>query len=228
MTFEKNFRTSISKKEILDSLIAMHIEESHVIIWQNIDGIRKVKKARIEAIDLAASTLILSLQKEATPLNFNEFDSNITLYFIGEKKNIVFKQVTAAKLIGSDHVRVSIPKEVKLLEKRVELRLKFDSLEKTTGKIYTGGHTVKSMSPTIILINDVSLSGMGFYLLKKNGRFFYEKDKIKIDRIGNHRFENPVLGIIVYIIEEKSSSRHLKVGVRFEEKLHEEIVAKIK
>jgi hypothetical protein len=229
MTSEKNFRISVSKKEILDSLILMHIEDSDVILWQNHNGVRHVKRARIEAIDFATSTLILSPQKSAKLENFKEFNSDITLYFIGENKNIVFKQVEAVKIIGSDKVRVAIPAEVRLLEKRIEQRLIFNSLnEKTTGKIYTGGRTDIAMSPTIIDVSDVSLSGMGFYLPKKNARFFYEKDKIKIDRIGNHRFDRPINGIIVYIIDEKRSGTHLKVGLRFVEKLDEEVVANFK
>lgn len=228
MSLDKNFRTSVSKQEILDSLSTMHIEESPVIIWQNIGGVRNVKKARIASIDLLTSSLILKPLGETGPAGFDQLNSNLTLYFIGESKNIVFKQVKALKLVDHNKVRVDIPDVVKLQEKRLEQRLVFDNqFAKLTGEIFTGGRTDKSVSPTIVDIRDVSLSGMGFYLPKKSARFFYEKDKIKIERIGTYRFPRPVYGIIVYISEEKRNVTHLKAGIRFVEKLSEESLAKI-
>jgi hypothetical protein len=57
MGIEVNYRTSKLKKEIIDTLIDIHIESSPVLIWQNEDGKRKVTKAKIEAIDFASDSL---------------------------------------------------------------------------------------------------------------------------------------------------------------------------
>lgn len=230
---EQQFRTTSSRKEILDSLSVMHIEESPVIIWQNIDGRRNVSKARIDYIDQASSTIILSpaIENDADldDRAFKEMNSDFTLYFIGESKNIVFKQVKALKVISKKLLRVQIPDEVKLQEKRLENRIVFPNYMQTmTSEIRPGGQTNKSANATNVELRDISLSGMGINLSKKSANFFYIKDKIKIDRIGNYRFQRPIYGTIVYMSDSGLPTNQLKIGIRFNEKISQEILDKIK
>lgn len=211
----------------MDSLSTMYIEESPVIIWQNADGVRNVKKARIASIDLLSSSLVLRPLIEGQTENFEKLAKDLTLYFIGESKNIVFKQVNTLKILDREKVLVEIPDIVKMQEKRVEQRIVLDPDTGLSGEIYPGGRTDKSVISTLVDIKDVSLSGMGVYISKKQARFFYEQDKIKIGRIGSYRFGRPIYGVIAYIVEESGNTTHLRVGIRFVDKLNEGILLAI-
>lgn len=229
IALEKSFRTCVSKQEILDSLSALYIEGSPVIIWQTINGVRNMKKALISSIDLIRSSIVLKAGADSGGAGFDQLNSNLTLYFLGESKNIVFKQIRSLKILDKDRVQVEIPDVVKLQEKRIDQRLVFDNaFSKVTGWLYPGGRTDKSTSPTVIELIDISLTGVGFLLPKKSARYFYEKDKIKIDKLGPHQFNRPIHGVIVYISEVKQHSTHIKVGVRFSERLDEEVLNKLR
>ena len=97
MGIEEKYRPSTLKKEIIDSLIDIHIESSPVLIWQNEGGIRNVTKARIEAIDFASDSILLTPFSNSDEFLFNSLKINTTFYLRGNSKNIVFKQEKSAK-----------------------------------------------------------------------------------------------------------------------------------
>ena len=229
MSIEEKYRTSHLKKEIMDSLIEIHAEESPIIIWQNEAGKRNVIKAKIAAIDFVSDSISLSPYSDKDKLLFTNIKENLTFYIRGDSKNLVFKQEKKLLKINNSLLQIAIPSEVKLIEKRSEIRIHFsDQLLKMTTEVYPGGRvdlTTKSMIGELL---DVSLSGMGFLLGKKHARLFFEKDKIKIDRIGNYRFPRPVYGEIIYTYSDEDDSTKSKIGIRFKEKLTQEIINSIK
>jgi hypothetical protein len=229
MGIEQNFRTSTLKKEIIDSLIEMHIEESPVTIWQNENGKRHITKAKIDAIDFVSDSIYLIPYSEQDKHLFQKLKSNITFYLRGNSKDIVFKHEKNALKNAKGLLQLTIPSEVKMQEKRAEERLTFkDSIQKYTSEIFPGGSVDLSARPVSVEIKDVSLSGMGLFIEKKNSRFFFEKDKIKIVRIGNHRFPHPIHAEVVYSNSEHDLLDRVRVGVRFHQKLTNEILNNIK
>ncbi len=228
MGIEKNYRTSHLKQEIIDSLIEIHIEESPILIWQNEAGKRNVLKAKIDSIDFAGDSISLSPFSDNDKILFPKLKSDLTFYIRGDSKNIVFKQEKISVKVNTNQLHLVIPTEVKLYEKRSEIRIQFkDQLLKMTTEIYPGGHTDLSTKSKTGELLDVSLSGMGFTLEKKYARLFFEKDKIKIDRIGNFRFPRPIYGEIIYTSSEGKFDARSKIGIRFKEKLTLEIINSI-
>jgi hypothetical protein len=225
MGIEVNYRTSKLKKEIIDTLIDIHIESSPVLIWQNEDGKRKVTKAKIEAIDFASDSIILTPFSTTDENIFDKLKVNSTFYLRGNTKSIVFKQDKPAKKTTKGYLQIFIPTEVKMFEKRSETRLLFAGKNpKVTAEIYPGGLIDISTKAIEADLNNVSLSGMGFFLDKKYSRLFFEKDKIKIMRIGNHSFPRPIHGEIVYASSEQNHIDRIRIGIRFSEILTTDIL----
>lgn len=228
MAIEVNYRTSNLKKEIIDALIDIHIESSPVLVWQNINGSRNVTKARIEAIDFVSDSIFLlpfSIEDHAF---FDKLKTNNAFYFRGNSKNIVFKQDRPGKKSQNGSLQIFIPEEVKMFEKRTETRLLFNNnVTKLTTSVYPGGRIDLSTKSILAELNDVSLSGMGFYLEKKHSRLFFEKDKIKIERIGNYRFPRGIHGVIIFTLPDHDKVDRVRIGVRFNERITPEILSDI-
>ncbi|MFA6239052.1 MAG: hypothetical protein WC635_17065 [Bacteriovorax sp.] len=225
MPIDINYRTSTLKKEIIDTLIDIHIESSPVMIWQNLNGTRTVTKARIEAIDFASDSLFLLPYTNEDRPAFEKLNIGNTFYFRGNSKNIVFKQDRPGKKSKNGNLQIFIPDEVRMFEKRTETRLVFNnSTANLTTSIFPGGRIDHSTKSFLAELHDVSLSGMGLYLEKKHSRLFFEKDKIKIERIGNYRFPRGVHGVIIFTIPEHDKIDRVRIGVRFNERLTPEIL----
>ncbi|MDO9182434.1 MAG: hypothetical protein Q7U04_08495 [Bacteriovorax sp.] len=228
MGIEVNYRTCTLKKEIIDSLIDIHIESAPVLIWQNIEGKRNVTKAKIEAIDFNNNSLILTAYSNADELIFDRLKVNTTFYIRGDSKNIVFKQERPAKKTNKGLLQIFIPTEVKMYEKRNDTRLQFPANRpRPKAEIYTSGRIDISTKAFHVSVRDVSISGMGFLLDKKNSRLFFEKDKIKIDKIGHYIFSRPIYGEIVYTSASHDVLDQIRVGLRFNEKLDTSILSSI-
>ncbi|MDD4972986.1 MAG: PilZ domain-containing protein [Bacteriovorax sp.] len=228
MGIEVNYRTAKAKKEIIDTLIDIHIESSAVLIWQNEDGKRNVTKAKIEAIDFASDSIIFTPFSTVDENMFDQLNVNSTFYLRGNTKSIVFKQDRPAKKTRKGFLQIFIPTEVKMFEKRSEMRLIFTGKNlKATAEIYPGGLIDISTKAIEVDLHNVSLSGMGFFLEKKLSRLFFEKDKIKIIRIGNHGFPRPIYGEIVYTSTEQNNIDRVRIGIRFGEILTTDILYNI-
>ncbi|MBC7538733.1 MAG: hypothetical protein H7281_07930 [Bacteriovorax sp.] len=229
MGIEVNYRTSTLKKEIIDTLIDIHIESTPVLIWQNVSGKRNVTKAKIEAIDFASDSIFFTPFSNSDENMFDQLKINSTFYLRGNTKSIVFKQDKAAKKTTKGFLQIFIPNEVKMFEKRSETRLSFiEKTSKVTAEIYPGGLIDISTKSVGVDLNDVSLTGMGFFLEKKYSRLFFEKDKIKIVRIGNYRLPRPIYGEIVYASTQQDNIDRIRIGIRFTEKITVDILNNLK
>ena len=225
MGIEINYRTSTLKKEIIDSLINIHIESSPVLIWQNESGKRKVTKAKIEAIDFSSDSIFLTPFSEIEKNEFQNFDSRNTIYLRGNNQSIVFKQDKIAIKSSNGLLQIVIPEEVKMFEKRGEVRLQsLDQILKLTTHFYLANNDTRTAKPIVGELRDVSLSGMGFFIEKKHAHLFSEKDKLKIERIGNFRFPRAIYGEIVYARIDHETVNKIRIGVRFNEKLNPDIL----
>ncbi len=228
MSIESNYRTSIDKQEIINALIDIFTEKSPVTVWQN-DGVsRLIVNVRIEAIDAQSSSMYI------TPFSLEDQDSffkiqfNLAFYVKGETRSIIFKQDQPTNIGKNGLVQIYIPEIVKMFEKRSEQRIDFSkNPHNLTTEIYPGDRIdVSSKSMRGELLN-VSLSGMGFLLEKKNARLFFEKDQVKIKAIAKYTFTKPIYGNIIYLKNDYSNVKKVRLGVQFIEKIAPEILKKI-
>jgi len=130
MSLETAYRTTSERSEITTSLIEIHIEESPVLLWQNHNGIRKILKAKIEAIDMANNCLYLLPYSKSDQESFKEIHLEATLYLRGNNKSIVFKHDARLSRNKNGYLVVKIPEQVKMYEKRKNKRINHDGLEK--------------------------------------------------------------------------------------------------
>ena len=225
---EVNYRTSTLKKEIVDALIEIQIESSPVFIWQNISGKRNVTKVKIESIDFNSDSIYLAPFSDEDISIFNKLNINSTFYLRGNTKNIVFKQERSAKKSTKGLLQVFIPEEVKMFEKRSEPRQNFlGHSPKITAEIYPGGRIDISTKTILVEVTDVSISAMGFLLSKKHSRLFFEKDKIKIVRIGHFNFPRAIHGEIIHTALSQDHYELVRIGILFTEKITIETISAI-
>ena len=230
MGIELNYRTSVHKKEIIDALIQIKIEATPVLIWQNENGIRKITKAKIDAIHFQNDSIVLIPYSENEKLMFMDFAENKTIYLRGRTKSIVFKQdKKAIKSVENHSIQIFIPDQVKMFEKRGEIRFDFsEQYLKLSTQISLGNQVDRKRKTINAELRDVSSSGMGFFLDQKFGRLFFEKDKIRIEAIADHRFLRAIYGQIVYISSDNQNGSRIRIGIRFNEKLNDEILKNLK
>lgn len=228
MGIEVNYRTSIVKKEIIDALIEIQIESAPVFIWQNVEGKRNVAKVKIEALDFNSDSIFLVPYSEEDVIPFNKFKISSTFYIRGNTKNIVFKQEKSAKKTVRGYLQIFIPREVKMFEKRSEPRQNFEGQNpKVTAEIYPGGRIDISTKTIFVDVTDVSISAMGFLLEKKHARLFFEKDKIKVVRVGKYNFPRAIHGEIVHTGPSQNHMDLIRIGIRFTDKLTSQIIESI-
>ena len=228
MGIEDNYRTSTNKQEIIETLIQIQIEALPMLIWQNEDGERYTANVKIEKIDYSNESIFLTPFTPEDEVLFNKLKINSTIYLKGNSKSIVFKQEKSAVKAKKGFLQIFIPNQVKMFEKRTEIRYdltQFDPI--ITAELYPGGRKDISTRSIIVNMKDVSLGGMGFYLAKRHARLFSEKDKIKILRIGKNNFPRPITAEIVNIISPQDGIEFVRLGIRFTEGITKELIAAI-
>ena len=230
MGIELNYRTSAQKKEIIDALIEIKIEATPVLIWQNDNGIRKVTKAKIDQIYFHNDSIVLTPYSDEDKQIFMNLTSDKTIYLRGNSKSIVFKQEQKSiKTDGNKSIQIFIPNIVKMFEKRTNSRLDFSNdFLKLSTLIYPGSQVDRKTKSINAELRDVSASGMGFYLDKKYGRLLFEKDKIRIESIGNHHFPRAIYGQIIYISQSGHYDNRIRIGVKFNDLISQDILNNIK
>lgn len=220
MGIEEKCRTTLSSKEIVNALINIQVEATQILIWQNIAGIRLIANAIIANIDFSTDSIVLVPFSPIDKKIFEKFNPGPTFYIRGLANNIIFKQEKAVAHT-KNYLIITIPNGAKMSEMRNENRIFFDKTEKkTSALIFPGGQinvSTKAIHPHLC---DVSSTGMGLCLDKKHMRFFFEKDKIRIDRISNYKFPRSVIGEIVYATNNDDRVGRIRVGVRFNEMIN--------
>ena len=127
MGIELNYRTSVHKKEIIDALIQIKIEATPVLIWQNENGIRKITKAKIDAIHFQNDSIVLIPYSENEKLMFMDFAENKTTY--GEEQKVLFlsKIKKPSNLLKTIQYKFLFPTKLKCLKSAEKLDLIFQN-----------------------------------------------------------------------------------------------------
>lgn len=228
MGIEANYRSSILKREITEALNEILKESSPVIVWQNDNGLRNIVKTRIKFIDFATNSIVMAPYSKEDELNFIKLNINLTFYIRGNVKSIVFKQEKPAKKIANGFLQIFIPNEAKMFEKRSEKRI--TPIEKYLpihAHICPSGRTNVVEKYIAVELYDLSTAGIGLRLNKRYSRLFFEKDKIKIEKIGDYNFLRPIHGKIIYCRPDNKNKIYIRIGIQFNTELTIDILKKI-
>lgn len=225
---QPNYRISKSQSEILDTLYVMQADKSSILVWQNHQGRRPSCKASITFVDLEQKCIIITPNSEEDALVFKQFDSKLTFYIKGEIFSILFKQEKPAIIEETSVIRIPIPAEVQLIEKRAEARANYDELIlKIKAGVYLGGLGQDNTKFVNAELYDVSISGMSICIDKKYSHQIYVKDTVRILKLGDFRFPENFLATIVYMSPKRDNSILLKLGVRFHQKITQDTLIKL-
>ena len=225
---DNSFRTENNLKTILESLIQLHIEESPILIWQNDNGRRFSAKAKISSINIAKNAILIIPFTQEDKDVFLNLQPTSTFYIKGNVFDIAFKQEEAAVFNKDAQLIIQIPRTIKVKENRIDERFSFDDApELVRAAIYLAGET--HMSSRIIEpeLHDVSVSGMCLLFEKKHRHLLFDKDPIRIIRLGKLQLPQNFIGNIVYNCQHTQNRSQTKVGVRFEKRIDQLELKKI-
>ena len=219
-----NLRVTTDSLEIITTLNKMFIDQSRVLVWQNLGERRIVHNAVIGNIDFSAGHVILVPSESHK--NF-DFTGPHTVYMRGHEKSILFKRESVK--IEKKRILVDIPKEVRMFEKRVNPRVKLWFNSPYLGVI---GIKVNSSSELrkefVFNIFDLSATGVCFNFNFKDQIFFAEGTEIQISKLGQIPFKKPLEGRVVYLKKVEFMSQgvrfsRIKMGVAFKKPVSEKI-----
>jgi hypothetical protein len=223
-----NYRITKSQTEILDTLYVIQADKCSILVWQNHQGRRPSCKASITFVDLEQKAIIITPNTPEDAAIFQQFDSKLTFYIKGEVFSILFKQERPSVIEEANVIRIPIPSEVQLIEKRAEARANYDELIlKIKAGVYLGGLGQDNTKFVNAELYDVSISGMSICIDKKYAHQIYVKDTVRILKLGEFRFPENFLGTIVYMSPKRDNSSLLKLGVRFHQKITQDTLIKL-
>ena len=217
---DNSFRTETNLKTILESLIQLHIEESPILIWQNDNGRRYSAKAKISSINIAKNAILIIPFTDEDKDIFLNLQPTSTFYIKGNIFDIAFKQEEAAVFNKDAQLIMRIPRTIKVKENRIDERFSFDdSSEMVRAAVYLAGETHLSSRTIEPELHDVSVSGMCILFDKKHRHLIFDKDPIRIIRLGKLQLPQNFTGTIVYNCQHTQNRSQTKVGVRFEKRI---------
>jgi hypothetical protein len=225
---QPNYRITKSQNEILDTLYLIQADKCSILVWQNHQGRRPSCKASITFVDLEQKAIIITPNTKEDAAIFQQFDSKLTFYIKGEVFSILFKQEKPAVIEEQNVIRIPIPTEVQLIEKRAEARANYDELIlKIKAGVYLGGLGQDNTKFINAELYDVSISGMSICIDKKYSHQIYVKDTVRVLKLGEFRFPENFLGSIVYMGPKRDNTSLLKIGVRFHQKITQDTLIKL-
>lgn len=228
MSIELNYRTSKDKVEILRSLLNIEEEKIPVLIWQNNGNSRTVTRFKIKQISQLNDTVELVPFTEEDLMTCKKMEQSKTIYFRGEKNNIVFKQESFNYDLKKNELSFLIPDLVKLIEKRNLLRFspKEFKLALSCQIEPTSSNQFNSKIFFTSLV-DFSTNGFSVSIDKKYARLFFVDETIKIHSIGKMNHKRCVFGKIRHLTPDLNIKGNLICGVELEVKIPSESLVKI-
>ncbi|MEK6626384.1 MAG: hypothetical protein AABY86_15550, partial [Bdellovibrionota bacterium] len=182
-----NLRVTTDSLEIITTLNKMFIDQSRVLVWQNLGERRIVHNAVIGAIDFAAGHVILVPND---PHKYFDFTGPHTVYVRGHEKSILFKRESIR--MEKKRIFVEIPKEVRMFEKRVNQRVKLGFNSPYLAVLEIKVNSLSELRKEFVFnIFDLSTKGVSFNFNFKDQIFFAEGTEIQISKLGQIPFKKP-------------------------------------
>lgn len=218
-------RITDSKKEIVNVLKRIQLEEEEVFIWQNHQGKRNIIYCKIEKVDPGMGNFSISPIDEAQSF---QLEKKLSLYIKGEFESILFKQDVS--FFTESLVILKIPSEIRIVEKRSISRKKFELSDQY--KIVIAKYEKNSKKPRKfdLFLLDISLKGISFFVSPNQLLSFSAADQFYLLQLGEKKFSTPVTSTIKYISRFSSAADEVKghrIGAQFEGDLPQDIIDSI-
>lgn len=223
-----NLRVSEDELEIVSTLNKMFREKSIVLVWQNIDKSRTICNAKISDIDYSKGILFLSPMTKGTTF---EFSKNYTFYIRGYEKSILFKASNGK--MKNDKIVISIPKSVRMYEKRTTPRIKFGHDGNLTALLEKQVNNItKTIKEFEFKVYDISKEGISLIFPPREQIYFSKNDSFQITQIGKLRIESGIEASVVYvkkieIIRNYNRVIRMKFGAKFKSALDENVISSL-
>jgi hypothetical protein len=206
--------------EILTLLNSLCDSGAPIMVWQKIqDQERVVFNGEVDVVSQEKKVFMVSLKE---PIEDGDFTTERTIYLRGEMQSILFKQKT--RQIKNDRLAITIPDEIRVIEKRAEPRLDLSAKRvfSTLSKLDNAGISSSKLQARLL---DVSELGLSVMLNKKRATEFYEGDIFCLLSLNKTEMENEVVAKVMYIRE--IDPFHIRVGFRFDERIDKKLLKNI-
>jgi hypothetical protein len=213
------YRSCGESKEILRILQKSSFSQENMV-WQNLQGRRKIFSVFHLEIDFSARDLVLISED-----GFEGLDLSSPLYVKLYHHTTVFK-VNAFHLTGHQ-ISFEIPKEVRTPELRSEERLAFELSDQKTVTISShlrgGSSHLEEMK---VLVKDISKFGLGLLISEGNKNFVKKNRIFWITEMGEEKLDTPVMAELVYFSSDlfQSRDKFYKFGLRLSKKFSPQVM----
>ncbi len=224
---QRSLRKTAKKNEIIKTLQNIVNSNSIIIIWQNINQIKEVKKCIIHSLNLVTMELIFVPRSKNSFIDFCE-DHNIFLY--SNHVSMLFKSNTTE--LTNNTIKVKIPKLAYLLEKRSWSRIFLSQVCPAfiamTANYIDDSSKVKSFN---LIILDISDSGISVRCNLPEKTILSRCKNIIINTIFDTQLNSKILAKISYTNKQRSviNNRlitYYKIGLTLNNKIPKHILNK--
>ncbi|MBL6989232.1 MAG: hypothetical protein ISR65_05620 [Bacteriovoracaceae bacterium] len=181
-----NTRLRVTKKrsEIIEVLCELQQSVAQIKVWQNNQGGRKTNDVIIISVNSVSDTFLIQSKDN---VGFSSFTDDVCLYFTTAHKSILLK--TSIVSILPNAVVVSVPKELKIHEKRDRLRLHFKTSKMPIISFKRPILYGKSEKIWDEQIFDISSNGSAICVRSDRRDLFKVDAKLKIDKIAETKVD---------------------------------------
>ena len=211
---KNTLRISSNRTEIIKILQNIKNKSKQSVIWQNLENSRIVNHGKIVDINIHKNTVKVVPDQKNTPFKFNKA---FTIYFRGDEQSILFKQ--ELDLSTDNSLVINIPEEVRIIEKRINIRYILDSTENNVLHLFKRIKGTDALKEFVVQTLDISSNGLSFVIPSQYFQYFNVHDIFLIHELLQYRFYIKIKGEVVHIADIKyrdnnTFSRGYKVGVK--------------
>ncbi len=210
----KNLRLTSSLDELADIVKCIQSEKIKVMIWQTIEGEKKILKGELHNYLHKNEQLYLDFSMSKNSLIIEDEK----LYMFCEKKNILIKG--KIKLYEKELVQIKVDKKFYLNEQRLLYRM--DVTEKNIMMLISRvlEQQERDKQETVQLRN-LCNNGCGFLISQSRATNYSIKNRIQIDKFGSIQLKEPIKGEIAHVtrvpIGNGLNENQYLVGFAFDE-----------
>lgn len=210
------YRDTTDYREIL-RLFQKSSETEGNLLWQNLDGSRKVLAVSHLEIDFVGREVVVYLE------NPQELQLNSIVYFKLSYNDTIFKLEDF--LVQSDSLSFKFPKTLKTWELRASERFTLDEDDEHSVVLAVNDHSDASGQLRVNL-KDFSAKGLGLSISELNKHIVNDNRSFWVYAINGYRFSQPLPGKVTHLSKEAIGNRY-RFGIHLEKVLPIEAVRSI-
>ena len=219
MEFGANMRVSQGRREYIENIGLIFLEESEAFVWQNNNGQKLLSPVLIKDIVPEKNDLIL-MPREAS---FPQYDLSKDLYFKANFKEMLFKSSPKKYHFSPSEIILPFPDQVFYLELRQHRRFLVPVSRELLAEIRPHPQDEAEKDLRIQLqIRNISSKGIGLIAKFQESYSVDHKRSFKVHRIGRVHLDPPLGTKLIYKNLVKSLKKHsgvLLIGLEFDKAL---------